>query len=151
MNHADETWLEAEGLLHRDGTFYENRPLIITQNDYALGLFNGDVGVVVKDGVGRLRACFESAEGLRFFAPGRLPPHETVFATTIHKSQGSEFDAVSIVLPETPSPLLGRELLYTAVTRARRRVDLLARREVIEHAIGRAVRRASGLGDRLWG
>jgi exodeoxyribonuclease V alpha subunit len=151
MNHLVETWLEAKGLLYKDGTFYENRPIIVTQNDYALGLFNGDVGVVIKDAAGRLRACFESSEGLRFIAPGRLPPHETVFATTIHKSQGSEFDAVSVILPEAPSPLLGRELLYTAVTRARRRVDVLARSDVLEQAISRVVRRASGLGHRLWG
>ena len=151
MNLAVESWLERAGLIHREGAFYENRPLIITQNDYALGLFNGDVGVVVKDGAGRLRVCFESIEGTRFISVGRLPPHETVFATTIHKSQGSEFDAVSVVLPDTLSPLLGRELLYTAVTRARRRVDVFARSDVLAFAMSRAVRRASGLGDRLWG
>ena len=149
-NHAVEGWLERAGLLRLDGVFYENRPIIITHNDYAVGLFNGDVGVVVKDAAGRLRACFETTEGLRFVVPSRLPPHETVFATTIHKSQGSEFDAVSVMLPDAPSLLLGRELLYTAVTRARRRVDLFARSEVLLSALGRAVRRASGLGDALW-
>jgi len=73
-----------------------------------------------------------------------------VFATTIHKSQGSEFDAVSIVLPDTPSALVGRELVYTAVTRARRRVDLFAPLEVIRGALARTVQRPSGLRDALW-
>ena len=150
QNRDIEHWLAAAGLIEPGATFYENRPIIVTQNDYSLGLFNGDVGVVVRDEHGRLRVCFEGAEGARFLSPGRLPPHETVFATTIHKSQGSEFDAVSIVLPDTPSALVGRELVYTAVTRARRRVDLFAPLEVIRGALARTVQRPSGLRDALW-
>jgi exodeoxyribonuclease V alpha subunit len=150
QNHDIERWLAAAGLIDPSSTFYENRPIIVTQNDYSLGLFNGDVGVVVRDEHGRLRVCFEGAEGSRFLAPGRLPPHETVFATTIHKSQGSEFDAVSIVLPETASALVGRELVYTAVTRARRRVDLFSPLEVVRGALSRTVQRPSGLRDALW-
>lgn len=150
LNLEIERWLTGAGLLEPRGTFYENRPILITRNDYALGLFNGDVGVVVQDHERRLRVCFAGAEGLRFFAPSRLPPHETVFAMTIHKSQGSEFDAVSVVLPDAPSPLVSRELLYTALTRARRRVDLFASGEVIRASVGRAVQRASGLHDALW-
>jgi exodeoxyribonuclease V alpha subunit len=151
QNRNVEAWLGRAGLLDPLATFYENRPIIITQNDYTLGLFNGDVGVVVRDEHGRLRVCFEGAEGLRFLAPGRLPPHETVFATTVHKSQGSEFDAVSIVLPDGVSALVGRELLYTAVTRARERVDVFASAEVVRSAITRTVQRPSGLRDALWG
>ncbi|HVZ34986.1 MAG TPA: exodeoxyribonuclease V subunit alpha, partial [Polyangiaceae bacterium] len=142
LNRQVEHWLGRARLIEPDGPYYENRPLLITQNDYTLGLFNGDVGVVVRDGRGRLRACFAGARGLRFFAPGRLPPHETVFAMTVHKSQGSEFDAVSVVLPLEASPLLGRELLYTAVTRARKRVDVFASRAVLSAAVSRPVRRA---------
>jgi exodeoxyribonuclease V alpha subunit len=149
LNAEVEHWLTQVGLIEPEGRFYENRPILILRNDYGLGLFNGDVGVVVREGP-RLRVCFQSAEGLRFLAPSRLPPHETVFAMTIHKSQGSEFDAVSVVLPDTPSPLISRELLYTAVTRARRRVDVLATPEVIRAAVGRAIQRASGLHDALW-
>ena len=149
LNAEIERWLARAGLIDPEGRFYENRPVLILRNDYGLGLFNGDVGVVVRDGP-RLRVCFQGTEGLRFLAPSRLPPHETVFAMTIHKSQGSEFDAVSVVLPEAPSPLLSRELLYTAVTRARRRVDVLGSREVIRSAVGRAIQRASGLHDALW-
>jgi exodeoxyribonuclease V alpha subunit len=150
QNEDIERWLAEAGLLDTSSTFYENRPIIVTQNDYSLGLFNGDVGVVVRDEHGRLRVCFEGAEGPRLLSPGRLPPHETVFATTIHKSQGSEFDAVSIVLPEAASALVGRELIYTAVTRARRRVDLFSTLEVIRSALARTVQRPSGLRDALW-
>jgi exodeoxyribonuclease V alpha subunit len=151
QNRNVEEWLTQAGLLEPGTLFYENRPLIVTQNDYTLGLFNGDVGVVVRDEHGRLRVCFEGAEGLRFLAPGRLPPHETVFATTVHKSQGSEFDAVSVVLPDHVSALVGRELLYTAVTRARQRVSIFAPADVIRTAIARTVQRPSGLRDALWG
>jgi len=150
QNRDIEEWLTRAGLLEPVATFYENRPIIITQNDYTLGLFNGDVGLVVRDEQKRLRVCFEGADGLRFLAPGRLPPHETVFATTVHKSQGSEFDAVSIVLPDTTSALVGRELLYTAVTRARERVFLFGAAEVIRAAVARTVQRPSGLSDALW-
>ncbi len=150
INEDVLAWLRRAGLIDGALGFYENRPIIVTQNDYALGLFNGDVGVVVKDREQRLRVCFEGADGLRFLSPGRLPPHETVFATTVHKSQGSEFDAVSIVLPRAPSALVGRELLYTAVTRARRRVDIFASAEVIRSAIAHSVQRPSGLRDALW-
>jgi exodeoxyribonuclease V alpha subunit len=150
QNRNVEEWLARAGLIDTLGTFYENRPVIITQNDYTLGLFNGDVGVVVKDEHDRLRVCFEGADGLRFLAPGRLPPHETVFATSVHKAQGSEFDAVSVVLPDTGTALVGRELLYTAVTRARQRVDLFAPADVIRSAIARTVQRPSGLREALW-
>jgi exodeoxyribonuclease V alpha subunit len=150
QNQDIEHWLAAAGLIDSSSTFYENRPIIVTQNDYSLGLFNGDVGVVVRDEHGRLRVCFEGAEGSRLLSPGRLPPHETVFATTVHKSQGSEFDAVSIVLPEAASALVGRELIYTAVTRARRRVDLFSPLEVIRGALARTVQRPSGLRSALW-
>jgi exodeoxyribonuclease V alpha subunit len=150
QNRNVEAWLAKAGLIDPLAPFYENRPIIITQNDYTLGLFNGDVGIVVKDEHDRLRVCFEGQDGIRFLAPGRLPPHETVFATTVHKSQGSEFDAVSVLLPDIPSALVGRELLYTAVTRARERVDLFAPAEVIKSAIARTVQRPSGLRDALW-
>jgi exodeoxyribonuclease V alpha subunit len=150
QNSNVEEWLARAGLIDTLTTFYENRPIIITQNDYTLGLFNGDVGVVVRDEHDRLRVCFEGQGGLRLLAPGRLPPHETVFATTVHKSQGSEFDAVSVVLPDNVSALVGRELLYTAVTRARRRVDLFGPADVIRSAIARTVQRPSGLRDALW-
>jgi exodeoxyribonuclease V alpha subunit len=151
LNAAIEGWLDDAGLLRPATGFYEHRPIIVTQNDYQLDLMNGDVGVVVRTSNQLLRVCFAGPSGLRFLLPSRLPPHETVFATTVHKSQGSEFDAVSIVLPGAPSKLLVRELLYTAVTRARQRVELFGHSALIASAIERPIERASGLRSRLWG
>jgi exodeoxyribonuclease V alpha subunit len=126
---------------------------MVTRNDYGLGLFNGDVGVLWPDasGGGSLRAFFPVAGGgLRAVPPGRLPPHETVYAMTVHKGQGSEFDEVLLVLPDRPSPVLTRELLYTAVTRARRRVEIWGTESVVAAAVGARVQRTSGLRDALW-
>lgn len=147
-----------EGILARRhgleprGALYRGRPVLITANDYHLHLFNGDVGLLDLDEDGDLRAFFPDADGgLRSFAPARLPPHETVFATTVHKSQGSEFDHVLVILPSSPSPVVTRELLYTAATRARQRVTVVGPDDVIEHAVNTRVARASGLGDLLVG
>jgi exodeoxyribonuclease V alpha subunit len=125
---------------------------MVTENDPALGLFNGDVGVLWKDPEGSVRAYFlEPGGGLRQLAPARLPPHETVYATSIHKSQGSEFDRVVVVLPDETSPLLTRELVYTAVTRARQEAILLGSRASFARAVAQRAVRASGLADLLWG
>jgi exodeoxyribonuclease V alpha subunit len=111
---------------------------------------NGDIGVTLPDPSGRLRVHFAAAEGgLRTLAPARLPPHETAFATTVHKAQGSEFDAVLLVLPDMPAPVVTRELLYTAVTRARSRVTLCSGERVLVEAIGAPTQRLSGLPVRL--
>lgn len=132
------------------------RPVMITRNDPANDLSNGDLGVVVglsepanADPI--VRVAFDGAGGSRLFSPARLEQFETVHAMTIHKSQGSEFDTVVVVLPPADSPLATRELLYTAVTRARHRVVLVGDAEAIAVAIRTAVVRASGLGARLWG
>jgi exodeoxyribonuclease V alpha subunit len=92
----------------------------------------------------------ESEARYRTISPGRLPPHETVFAMTVHKSQGSEFERVVVVLPPKRSPILTRELLYTGVTRARSHVAIVGTSEVITQGITQSVRRASGLQDLLW-
>ena len=146
-----EALLAAEGVIERRaGATYRGRPIIVTRNDYQLQLFNGDVGVIVHQGDRRL-AFFLAADGTpRLLSPARLPPHETVFAMTVHKSQGSEFDRVAVLLGDRSSPLLTRELLYTAVTRARRAVRLHATAEVLMDAIARPIERASGLRDALW-
>lgn len=134
---------------------YAGRPLLITQNDYATQLFNGDVGVlhvVQREGPRRreLAACFRAADGhTRAVSLARLPTHESAYALTVHKSQGSEFDHVAIVLPERGSRLLSRELLYTAITRAKRGVSLYASELALRTALSRRVERASGLVDRL--
>ena len=127
---------------------------MITRNDYQLELFNGDTGLVVRDEErdGALRAQFIDPDGrIRSFAPARLPPHETAYAMTIHKSQGSEFERVFVVLPDGPSALLSRELIYTAITRARKEVLLLGGEETITSGIEKRIERASGLQNALWG
>lgn len=131
--------------------WYAGRPIMVTQNDYQLDLFNGDVGVAMPSprDPERMRVWFATADGLRDIQPSRLPPHETCFAMTIHKSQGSEFGEVVVVLPERPSPIGTRELLYTGITRARRRVLVLGNDDVIQDAVRRRIVRASGLSKLL--
>ena len=152
---AAERWLaEAIAGFVAEDRDYVGRPLLITENDYELRLFNGDTGVVVRvggDGPARLGAVFERDGALATFAPSRLGAAETVHAMTIHKSQGSQFDVAAVLLPDPDSRVLTRELLYTAVTRARRRLLLIGTEEAVRAAVDRPVSRASGLAERLWG
>lgn len=155
MNRAVERVLRQEGFI-RPGRreHYAGRPVLVTRNDYGLGLFNGDMGVILPDPENeeKLRAFFPGSDGgLRTFHPLMLPEHETVFAMTVHKSQGSEFDRVCLLLPDKDSPVLTRELLYTGITRARERVELWATENVFKTAVSRRIERASGLRDALWG
>ncbi len=154
LNQAVEAALLTEGVIPPGaGDLYAGRPLMVLENDYDLLLYNGDVGLLWRDPrLGApLRAYFETEDGVRPLLPARLPRHETLYATTVHKSQGSEFDRVVLVLPDLDNPLLTRELLYTAVTRAREAVTLVASRERIAQAVQRRVSRSSGLFERLWG
>jgi exodeoxyribonuclease V alpha subunit len=150
LEHA----LERKGLVRPRGGLYRGRPVMVTRNDYRQGLFNGDVGMLHPgpDG-GALRAFFPGEEGgpLRDFLPGRLPGHETAWAMTVHKSQGSEFDRVLLLLGDAPSAAHTRELVYTGLTRARGRVDTWSTREVFSRAVANPVRRRSGLWERLGG
>ena len=153
LNAIAEEVLTETGLLtpHPAGT-YRGQPLTITENNYNLGLFNGDSGIILPDPEdnGELRAFFISAEGkLRRFLPSRLPRHETAFAMTVHKSQGSEFARVLLILPDFDAPILTRELLYTGLTRAREQVEIWAPETVLRAAISRRVTRASGLREAL--
>jgi exodeoxyribonuclease V alpha subunit len=136
------------GVTGESPVWYPGRPVMILENDYALGLFNGDVGIALPENE-RLRVFFAGADGVRSFAPSRLPRHETCYAMTVHKSQGSEFDHAVLILPEEPCPILGRELLYTALTRARKRFTLFGDPELVRHATLTPVRRDSGLGTML--
>lgn len=157
LNRRIESWLAEAGLISpaAAGGAYPGRPVMITENDYTLRLFNGDTGIVLADPAepDARRACFSGAlpGEVRRLAPARLPPHETVFAMTVHKSQGSQFEQVVVVLPERPSPVLTRELLYTAATRAREKVIIVGQEPVIRQAIGERVQRFSGLRDKLTG
>lgn len=128
--------------------WYPGRAIMVRQNDYALGLFNGDIGLCLQSGDG-LRVFFEGEQGFRGFAPARLPSHDSAFAMTVHKSQGSEFSEVLLALPEQPSPLLTRALLYTGITRARQRVELWALPARLAEAVNARAERASGLAERL--
>jgi exodeoxyribonuclease V alpha subunit len=131
--------------------WYPGRPVMVKRNDYGLRVFNGDVGICLRVD-GELRVCFEDTDGkLRSLAPARLPEHEPVFAMTVHKSQGSEFDGALLLLPETVSPVLNRPLVYTAITRAKRRAEIWGGREVLTAAIKKAPERSSGLRERLSG
>jgi exodeoxyribonuclease V alpha subunit len=130
--------------------WYAGRAVMVTRNDPSLNLFNGDVGVALPDADGALHVHFPDGDGgVRPLPPARLPEHETAFAITVHKSQGSEFDRVAVVLPDRRGPVLTRELLYTACTRARRQVSLCASASVVEHAVGTPTSRRSGLLARL--
>jgi len=154
LNHLVEKLLREEKLINPDSPWYQGRPVMITKNDYNLGLFNGDIGIILPDPPTshHLRAFFLSTEGaLRTFSPIRLPEHESVYAMTVHKSQGSEFDSVLLLLPDRPSPVLTRELFYTGITRARREVEIWGRKGVFLEGVSRRIERSSGLRDALWG
>jgi exodeoxyribonuclease V alpha subunit len=130
------------------------RPLLVTRNDHQMQLYNGDVGVVVRDpnSPARRRVAFPTTGGgVRLLAPARLPETEPVFAMSVHKSQGSQFGEVVLVLPREDSPLLSRELVYTGITRAEQSVTVLADQDILATALDRRVQRASGLTERLWG
>ncbi|MCG8428124.1 MAG: exodeoxyribonuclease V subunit alpha [Chromatiales bacterium] len=152
LNQEIEQVLVVAGVLQTDGqAWYAGRPLMITRNDYNLHLYNGDIGIMMPDAQGDLKACFISSDGrLRWIPPMRLPAHESAYCMTVHKSQGSEFDKVLLVLPELDAAVLTRELLYTAITRAKQRFDLYGPERVLTETVSRRMRRLSGLPDLLW-
>lgn len=127
---------------------------MITVNDYGMKLFNGDIGICLPDQEreGEMTVFFQDgADSLRKVPPARLPDHETVFAMTVHKSQGSEFESVLLLLPEIDNPLLTRELVYTGITRAKKQVHLWSSPDIFKNAVSRRTRRSSGLGVMLRG
>ena len=125
--------------------WYEGRPVMISRNDSALGLFNGDIGIALDRGNG-LRVWFQLPDGsVKSVQPSRLPEHETAWAMTVHKSQGSEFNHAALILPTQLSPVVTRELVYTAITRARQRLSLYADERVLSQAIATRTERRSGL------
>ena len=129
---------------------YVGRRLLVTRNDPDTGLFNGDVGIVLADADGRRRAWFDGADGPRAVPLGALPPHEPAFALTVHKSQGSEYAHVAVLLPLDPMHrVLSRELLYTAASRARPSLALHAAMSVVDACLSQPLRRSGGLHVRL--
>lgn len=150
INKKIEDFLSRRGLIQPLQEFYHNRPIIITRNYHNLELYNGDVGIIRHNEDGELMAYFDTGDNLKVVAPGLISQCETVFAMTIHKSQGSEYDKVLIVLPQIENiNLLTRELLYTAITRAKKSVTIQANEATLYTTAHRQVRRASGIGERL--
>ncbi len=156
-NHAIEQRLRRAWNVPADQVWYAGRAILITRNDYAARLFNGDIGLAIADASGDLRVWFETtlADGrsaARALSPGRLPPHEGAFAITIHKSQGSEYAHAAVLLPPDPdNRILSRQLLYTGLSRARHELDLWATDAAVAAALARPILRAGGLAARLTG
>jgi len=153
VNLLVEHLLRGQKLIRGEGKWYRGRPVLITQNDYNLRLYNGDIGIALPDPAadGALRVFFQTPDGaLRALHPVRLPEHETVYALTVHKSQGSEFSRLLLILPDQDSPVLTRELIYTGITRARDGVEVWGHENVFREAVGRRTTRVSGLRDALW-
>lgn len=136
---------------HGQDTWYTGRALIVTRNDYPLQVFNGDIGLVLPDSTvaGALRVFFPCDGGFRALHPARLPTHESAFALTVHKSQGSEFARVAVLLPEQAGSFADRRLLYTAVTRAKNHVTVLGSASVIHEIVAQQMPLSSGLAKRL--
>lgn len=148
-NRSVERWLA-----ERDGAdywphWYAGRPLLVTANDYALGVYNGESGVAVRRSDGSLRGLIQGSGGVHDFATTRLGEVETMHALTVHKSQGGQAEEVTVLLPAAESRLLTRELFYTAVTRARRTVRVVGSEEEVRAAIARRADRATGLSERI--
>ena len=153
-NKLISTYLAEEGVLKPTSSFYENQPIMITRNNKEYNLFNGDIGLIRKDNsTDKYMAYFEDGEqneGYRAISTNFLSECTTVFAMTIHKSQGSEFNQVGIVLPDDEnSPLLTRELIYTAVTRAKERAIIFSSNEILTSGVSKQVERASGITKRF--
>ena len=147
----EETLKEAKLIQPKFG-FYENQLIMITSNNYQLGLYNGDIGIVRLDAAGMLKVYFEdqSAEdGLKEVSTSYIKNYETAFAMTIHKSQGSEFDTAIVVMPDHPIPILTRELLYTGITRAKTLAKIVVTQSVLDFCIGKQVQRSSGIAKRI--
>ena len=153
FNRSVERRLRDLDLVRGDEAFYPGRPILVTRNDPRTGLSNGDTGIVLRDAAGRIRVWFPELEDSvgqpRLVVPARLPAHESFFAVTVHRAQGSEYDEVAVVLGPADSRIATRELLYTAITRARRRVVVYGSVESVTAAIRRVTERSSGLRDAL--
>ena len=159
LNRLAEEVLQKEKIIQMDMIneypWYRGRPVLITKNDYSLGLFNGDMGIAMpdpKEGGSQLYVFFpEASGGVKRYSPYRIKEHETAYAMTVHKSQGSEFDRVCLVFPDKDYPVLTRELVYTGITRARKNVLIWGNERVLRAAVSRSIKRTSGLRDALWG
>lgn len=152
LNRLIAETMSSKGLIQANRRWYHGRPIMITKNDHGIGLYNGDVGLILKDRADQnvLKAFFIGSDNiLKKYLPARLPEHETVFAMTVHKSQGSEFDHVLLVLPEKLSKVLTRELIYTGITRTRKFIEIWGTKNSFISAVNKKISRQSGLADAL--
>jgi len=157
INRLTEEILNRNGFIELDNLstypWYRGRPVLITRNDYSLELFNGDIGITMPEPDSKSKDLYVYFSGVagkpRRFLPHRLPEHETAYAMTVHKSQGSEFETVLLILPNQDYPVLTRELLYTGITRAKNNISIWGREEIIKTTILRKINRNSGLKDAL--
>jgi exodeoxyribonuclease V alpha subunit len=152
INHRVTLQLKERKLIQSSSEWYSGRPVMITQNDPVLRLYNGDIGICMldADNAGQLMVFFLLPDGsIRKYMPARLGYCETVFAMTIHKSQGSEFNEVLLVLPESINPILTKELIYTGITRAKESLKLLTNKSVFLETVQRKIERYSGLAERI--
>jgi len=150
INDAIDLYIKRSLGLPINALFYHACPILIAENNYECGLYNGDIGIIWKH-EGRLQAAFPDAfGGLRWFSLSRLPKYELVYAMTIHKTQGSEFSELALVLPDYISPILSRELLYTGVTRARSKLEINSSKKIWAAGVKKKVSRNSGLYDKLF-
>jgi len=151
INAIIETSLKKMGLIANRTGWYKGQPVMIHNNHYGLQLFNGDLGIIWPDASGILLTWFQRPNGeIQPIAPARLPQHETAYAITIHKSQGSEFDEVVIILPSEDVRILSRELLYTGITRARKKLTLYSPKSILFSTLKKRVNRYSGIKDYLY-
>lgn len=145
LNYRLEKALQNEKLIDLTSNWYVGRPVMITQNNVSLQLYNGDIGVCLHDEYGETKVFFPRPDGgVQGFSPARLPPCETVFAMTIHKSQGSEFEEICVFLPDYMQPILTKELLYTAITRAKKSIKLVASEKILLATVQASVSRMTG-------
>lgn len=150
INKLVELNLQQKNLIPLKQSLYHGRPIMISQNHYGVNLFNGDIGILFKDKKQRLMAYFQQGDDYRAVSISRLPKFETVFAMTIHKTQGSEFENVALILPEKGADrLLSRELIYTGITRAKKHLQMFTNQSVFVAGVQQKVSRASGLTTRV--
>ena len=151
INKLVEQILYKKGLIKLEGQWYHGQPIMITRNDYQLNLFNGDTGIIFYDKESRgLRAFFKTGNNFKKIILPALPEHETVFAMTVHKSQGSEFDRIILLLPDIVYPVMTRELVYTGITRAKTNVKIFGSASVFCETVKKKIIRSSGLLDDLF-
>lgn len=156
INEAIEDILRKKGVIPFGDKLYHGKPIMVSTNDYSLNLFNGDIGIIWKSTNGKLLATFPTGKDdlenntYRFLSPARLPEVETVYAMTIHKTQGSEFQNIGMILPEQDSPILSRELLYTGITRAKESINMFSNEILFKKAVSRKIVRYSALQERIF-